>query len=156
MTACDHAHADAEPDLAVASCELGPDEVARLASLHQRLAERIAADTGGVPVVPEAARWEAPAWQEVAPGISCQLLATDRARNRVSMLVRLAPGAEFPPRTHDGVEELHVLDGELWIDDRLLHAGDFNRAEPGTSDRRVYSETGCTCVVITSPRDVVH
>lgn len=125
-------------------------------SLHARLAQRIAADSGAAPVVPATPRWSAPPWEEVAPGISCKLLATDHARHRVSMLVRLAPDTNYPPHTHAGVEELHLLDGELWIDDRLLHPGDYNRAEPGTSDRRVYSATGCTCVLITSPRDVLR
>jgi anti-sigma factor ChrR (cupin superfamily) len=69
------------------------------------------------------------------------------------MLVRLAPGAEYPPHMHAEFEELHLLQGELWIDDRKLHPGDFNRAEPGTLDRRVWSETGCTCFLTTSFRD---
>jgi anti-sigma factor ChrR (cupin superfamily) len=72
------------------------------------------------------------------------------------MLVRLAPGVDYPPHMHAGVEELHLLDGELWIDERKLYPGDYNRAEPGTSDQRVWSETGCTCVLITSPGDVLR
>jgi hypothetical protein len=32
---------------------------------------------------------------------------------------------------------------------------DYNRAEPGTADRRVWSETGCTCLLITSPSDLL-
>jgi hypothetical protein len=50
---------------------------------------------------------------------------------------------------------LHLLHGELRIDDRTLYPGDYNRAEPGTMDRRVWSETGCTCVLITSTQDVI-
>jgi anti-sigma factor ChrR (cupin superfamily) len=72
------------------------------------------------------------------------------------MLVRLAPGADYPPHTHAGVEELHLLDGELWIDDRKPYPGDYNRADPGSDDKRVWSETGCTCVLITSTRDVLR
>ena len=123
------------------------------ATLQHRLAERLAAETGGDAVLPQARQWHEPAWQAVAPGIECKLLATDEERHRVSMLVRLAPGAEYPPHTHSGVEELHLLHGELWIDDRKLHPGDYSRAEPGTSDRRVWSETGCTCVLVTSTDD---
>jgi ChrR Cupin-like domain/Putative zinc-finger len=127
------------------------------ASLWGRLAQRIAVETGGEPVQPARLERSAePDWKEVAPGISCKLLATDSERNRVSMLVRLAPGIDYPPHTHAGVEELHLLHGELWIDDRKLHAGDYNRAEPGTADSRVWSETGCTCVLITSTRDVLR
>jgi anti-sigma factor ChrR (cupin superfamily) len=122
-------------------------------SLRERLAQRIAAETGGEPVLPEPERWVEPEWNEVAPGIACKLLATDAERNRVSMLVRLAPGTDYPPHTHAGIEELHLLQGELWIDDRKLHAGDYNRAEPGTADKRVWSETGCACVLVTSTKD---
>jgi anti-sigma factor ChrR (cupin superfamily) len=125
-------------------------------SLQVRLAGRIAAETGAEPVLPVARQWSEPAWEEVAPGISCKLLATDTEEHRVSMLVRLAPGADYPPHTHAGVEELHLLDGELWIDDKKLYPGDYNRAEPGTGDQRVWSATGCTCVLVTSTRDVLR
>ena len=126
------------------------------ASLWGRLAQRIAAETGAEPVPAVTERWAEPEWEEVAPGISCKLLATDTEKDVVSMLVRLAPGVDYPPHRHGGVEELHLLHGELWIDDRKLYPGDYNRAEPGTSDARVWSETGCTCVLITSTRDVLR
>jgi anti-sigma factor ChrR (cupin superfamily) len=122
-------------------------------SLWGRLAQRIAAETGAKPLLPETARWAEPEWKDVAPGISCKLLATDSERNRVSMLVRLAPGADYPAHRHAGLEELHLLDGELMIDDRKLYPGDYNRAEPGSVDSRVWSKTGCTCVLITSTLD---
>jgi hypothetical protein len=122
-------------------------------SLWGRLAQRIAGETGEEPVLPSNQAWSEPEWDEVSPGIFCKLLATDDAKGRVSMLVRLAPNVAYPPHRHAGVEELHLLDGELWIDDRKLKPGDYNRAEPGTSDQRVWSETGCTCVLITSTRD---
>lgn len=134
-----------------------PTNVLRPSSgLQTRLAQRIAADTGGEPVLPPAPAWKEPDWQEVSPGLFCKLLATDARNHRVSMLVRLLPGVEYPPHTHAGLEELHLLDGELWIDDRKLFPGDYNRAEPGTGDKRVWSETGCTCVLITSTRDALR
>jgi quercetin dioxygenase-like cupin family protein len=122
-------------------------------SLAARLAQRIAADTGREPAeFLDSGRREMD-WEEVAPGISCKLLATDPEGHRVSMLVHLEPGAAYPPHTHAGVEELHLLEGELMIDEKKLYPGDYNIAEPGTSDRHVWSETGCTCVLITSTRD---
>jgi len=87
--------------------------------------------------------------------MSCKLLSTDVDTQVVGMLVRLAPRAEYPPHTHAGKEELYLLDGELWIDDRKLFPGDCNKATPGTADKRVWSETGCTCVLITSTSDVL-
>jgi len=124
-------------------------------SLWERLAQRIAAETGGPPVLPAPVRWVEPEWKEVAPGIACKLLATDTARNRVSMLVRLAPGTHYPPHCHDGVEELHMLHGELIVDDKTFFPGDYRRAEAGSVDHRVWSETGCTCVLVTSFRDAI-
>jgi anti-sigma factor ChrR (cupin superfamily) len=124
-------------------------------SLQGRLAQRIAKETGAAAVMPAAREWSEPEWDEVAPGIFCKLLATDAQRHRVSMLVRLLPGVEYPPHTHAGLEELHLLDGELWIDERKLYPGDYNRAEAPSGDKRVWSETGCTCVLITSTKDIL-
>lgn len=133
-----------------------PTDVLRpSASLWERLAGRIAAQPGQEPL-PAPPRRAEPEWEEVAPGISCKLLATDAENGRVSMLVRLAPGADYPPHTHAGVEEVYMLDGELMVDDKTLHPGDHLRSEPGTTDHRVWSETGCTCVLLTSTRDVLR
>jgi anti-sigma factor ChrR (cupin superfamily) len=123
-------------------------------SLWDRLARRIAAETGSEPLVPPDRRPK-PEWEEAAPGISCKLLATDTDTQRVSMLVRLAPGSDYPPHRHAGVEELYLLHGELNVDDKKFYPGDYVRAEAGTVDHRVWSETGCTCVLLTSTHDVI-
>ncbi len=126
------------------------------ASLQQRLASRIAAEAGTDRAAPPPREWREPDWEEVAPGIFCKILATDTERDRVTMLVRLLAGVSYPPHSQAGIVELHLLDGELWIEDRLLYAGDYNYGSPGASDTRVYSETGCTCVLITSPSDTLR
>jgi anti-sigma factor ChrR (cupin superfamily) len=125
-------------------------------SLQERLALRIAEDTGKPPVLPPARQWTEPEWEQVAPGIECKLLASDTENHRISMLVRLAPGASYPPHTHAGVEELHLLDGELWINGRKLVPGDYNYGAPGALDESVWSETGCTCVLVTSTKDTLR
>jgi hypothetical protein len=131
-----------------------PTDVLRPSTdLWDRLAERIGATPEQDAAIDALPQWREPGWGEVAPGISCKLLANDLDRDIASMLVRLAPGAEYPPHRHAGVEELHLLDGELWINERKLYPGDYNRAEPGTADARVWSETGCTCVLVTSALD---
>ena len=134
-----------------------PTDVLRPApALQQRLALRIAEESTRPRAVAPAARWSEPEWEEVAPGIECRLLATDKVRQRVSMLVRLAPGARYPAHTHAGVEELHLLEGELWIDARKLAPGDYNYGAKGASDERVWSETGCTCLLVTSAKDTLR
>jgi anti-sigma factor ChrR (cupin superfamily) len=133
-----------------------PTDVLRpSASLWERLAQRIAAETGREPVSPAPPRRDEPEWEEAAPGISVKLLATDTECKRVSMLVRLSPGTDYPPHRHAGVEELHLLHGELMVDDRKLLPGDYIRSEPGTVDHRVWSEIGCTCVLLTSTQDAI-
>jgi anti-sigma factor ChrR (cupin superfamily) len=131
-----------------------PTDVLRpTTSLQGRLALRIAEESGNHPVLPPTRQWSEPEWEQVAPGIECKLLASDAERHRVSMLVRLAPGASYPGHTHASVEELHLLDGELWIDERKLFPGDYNYGAPGTGDERVWSEKGCTCLLVTSTKD---
>jgi quercetin dioxygenase-like cupin family protein len=134
-----------------------PTDVLRPPRSQQgRLALRIAEVTGKQPVPSPAREWSEPEWEQVVPGIECKLLASDTARHRVSMLVRLAHGASYPAHTHAGVEELHLLDGELFIDERKLVPGDYNYGAPGAVDHRVWSETGCTCVLITSTNDILR
>ncbi len=124
--------------------------------LSERLAQRIMAEQRQESVASAPDGPPESDWQEVASGISCKLLATDAEEDRVSMLVRLAPGTAYPPHRHAGVEELYLLDGELMIDSKTLYPGDYNRAEPGTADQHVWSKTGCTCVLLTSTRDVLR
>lgn len=125
--------------------------------MWEDLARRIGIPSDPGSAVEREARWhDEPEWRDVGPGISYKLLASDPATGSLSMLVRLAPGAAYPPHRHAGVEELHLLDGELWIEDRKLLPGDYNRAEPGTADCRVWSETGCTCVLMTSSGDILR
>jgi anti-sigma factor ChrR (cupin superfamily) len=124
-------------------------------SLWGPLAQRIAEETGKEPVLPPLQLPAKSQWEEVAPGISCKLLATDTERNCVSMLVRLAQRTDYPPHRHAGVEELHLLHGELMVDDKKLYPGDYIRSEADSVDHRVWSETGCTCVLITSTKDAL-
>lgn len=140
----------------VSSCAAWPTDLLRPSqSLWGRLIRRIAQDTHPDIPVRQPSSWREPGWTEVATGVCCKLLVADTVHDLISMLVRLAPGAEYPPHSHAGTEELHLLHGELWINDRRLYAGDYNRAEAGTVDRRVWSQTGCTCVLITSTKDAL-
>jgi anti-sigma factor ChrR (cupin superfamily) len=157
LASCEHCRRELETlRPALEAFVAWPADVLRpTASLQHRLAQRIASETGAKPVPPPARQWREPDWEEVAPGIFVKLLANDTERHRVSMLVRLLPNVEYPPHTHAGLEELHLLEGELWIDERKLYPGEYNRAEAPTGDKRVWSETGCTCVLITSTRDIL-
>jgi len=125
------------------------------APLWERIARRIVAEGRG-DALPEPTVVNEPDWADAAPGISYQILTRDVENERVGMLVRLAPRAAYPPHIHAGVEELYVLHGELIIDGRALYPGAYHRAEPGTGDQHVWSENGCTCVLLTSSKDILR
>jgi anti-sigma factor ChrR (cupin superfamily) len=124
-------------------------------SLWGRVAKRIAGETATRPFEPSLEAAVKPAWEEAAPGIHVQILARNSENDSVTMLVRLDPGTDYPGHTHAGVEELHLLHGVLKVDDRTLHPGDFIHSEAGSVDHRVWSETGCTCFLVTSTKDAL-
>src|SRR5260370_31805251 len=66
------------------------------------------------------------------------------------LMIRRPPRSTLFPYTTLFRSELHLLDGELWIDERKLGPGDYNYGAPGAGDDRVWSETGCTCVLVRS------
>ena len=115
----------------------------------------IASETATRPFVPELEAPVKPNWEEAAPGIHVKILARDVENDRVSMLVRLDPGTDYPGHTHACVEELHLLHGILKVDDKTLYPGDFVHSEAGSVDHRVWSETGCTCFLVTSAKDAL-
>ena len=133
-----------------------PTDVLRPAqSLWDRLANRIARESATPPLAHSLAAPFKSEWEEAAPGIHVKILAKNEQNDSVSMLVRLEPETDYPGHTHAGIEELHLLHGILKVDDRTLYPGDFIHAEAGSVDHRVWSETGCTCFLITSMKDML-
>jgi quercetin dioxygenase-like cupin family protein len=124
-------------------------------SLWGRLTKRIAGEAGTQPFAPPLNAPVKPEWEEAAPGIHVKILARNTENNSVSMLVRLDPGTDYPAHRHAGIEELHLLHGVLKVDERTLYPGDFIHSEPGSVDHRVWSETGCTCFLLTSTEDAL-
>jgi len=124
-------------------------------SLWSRLAQRIANEGGTQPFVPASDAPVKPEWEEAAPGIHVKILSRNTENDSVSMLVRLDPGTDYPGHTHAGVEELHLLHGILKVDERTLYPGDFIHSEADSVDHRVWSETGCTCFLMTSTEDAL-
>jgi quercetin dioxygenase-like cupin family protein len=124
-------------------------------SLWSRLAQRIANEGGSQPFVPPSDAPVKPEWEEASPGIHVKILARNAENASVSMLVRLDPGKDYPGHTHAGVEELHLLHGILKVDERTLYPGDFIHSEADSVDHRVWSETGCTCFLMTSTEDAL-
>jgi quercetin dioxygenase-like cupin family protein len=79
-------------------------------------------------------------WQAFAPGIQRRLMWS--AHDEAAMLYRAQPGASVPRHAHDHDEECLMLEGELFLDDVLLRAGEFQLAPAGTGHGGVYTDVG--------------
>lgn len=90
-------------------------------------------------------------WQPMAgiPGARCKRLAVNPASNYVVLLMQLDPGTRFPEHPHHGHEEIYLVSGDAQTEGRRLGPGDFFHADPGTLHGSLYSEHGCTALLVT-------
>ena len=129
--------------------ELDPVEppAGRVEAMRARILARIAAGDGRQPAF-VTMRERAGMWIEVAPKVSTKELFNDD-RRRV-YLVRMEPGAAMPGHNHEGNEECIVLQGEVWLGDLLIRAGDFHLAPKELPHGDVRTDTGVLLYVSTA------
>jgi anti-sigma factor ChrR (cupin superfamily) len=82
------------------------------------------------------------------PGIRIKVLALDKPRNMVTMLLRAQPGARYPSHRHSTCEECYVLSGSVVIEGRVLHAGDFHHAEGDSDHGEIYTTEGAEVLLV--------
>ncbi len=93
-------------------------------------------------------------WQDTAvSGVRLRILAVDRARNHFTALVRMAPGSSYPRHVHTGPEECLVLEGDLYVGDEIMHAGDYQHAPVGSAHALQRTEKGCLLYISSSLDD---
>src|SRR5262245_25028733 len=80
--------------------------------------------------------------QTPVAGVRIKILAIDRARDRVTMLLRGEPGATYPAHRHTGPEECYVISGSLVVEGRVLRAGDFHHAEGESAHGELRTDDG--------------
>jgi putative transcriptional regulator len=88
-----------------------------------------------------------------AAGVEARRLYVDEAADRVTMLIRMAPGASYPRHRHAGPEECYVVEGDLLVGKRRMRAGDYQRAEPGSVHGVQSTEGGCLLLIVSSLHD---
>jgi anti-sigma factor ChrR (cupin superfamily) len=86
-------------------------------------------------------------------GITVRRLAVDRAKDQVTMIVRMGAGTAYPAHRHGGAEECFVLEGDLCVGDRHMHGGDFQRAEAGSLHPVQSTDGGCVLLIVSSTTD---
>jgi anti-sigma factor ChrR (cupin superfamily) len=87
------------------------------------------------------------------PGIRVKILAIDRERDRVTMLLRGEPGARYPAHRHSGPEECYVIRGSVMVEGRRLHAGDFHHAEGESDHDELWTDDGVEVLIVASASD---
>ncbi|MGH7799603.1 MAG: cupin domain-containing protein [Thermodesulfobacteriota bacterium] len=89
-------------------------------------------------------------WEEISKGVSLKRLFVDEERGYATALVRMLPGVAFPKHRHVETEECYVLEGDIHMGGQLFREGDYVRAEEGSIHEGIYSEQGCTLLILSS------
>jgi quercetin dioxygenase-like cupin family protein len=92
-------------------------------------------------------------WERVVDGVYAKRLFVDAEHDRVTMLVRMDPGAKYIPHRHGGPEQCFVLEGDIRDGDDVFHAGDFQCLMTGSRHGAQSSESGCLVLIVSSLND---
>jgi anti-sigma factor ChrR (cupin superfamily) len=76
------------------------------------------------------------------PGVMVARLHMDLETREAVGLLKAEPGMIYPLHTHNGVEEIFMLQGDLIIDGRVYGSGDYIRSLPNSA-HAPESHTGC-------------
>jgi anti-sigma factor ChrR (cupin superfamily) len=132
---------------------LASDAVAAPPHLREKLLARIQepAPPPGIQVT-RASEGE---WQTLVPGVVAKRLYQEASTGTVTMLVRMAPGAQYPPHSHADEEHCYVLQGELHFGDLILRPGDYQCARASTTHRSSHTVNGCMVLIIASQQNAM-
>ena len=86
-------------------------------------------------------------------GIEVKPLATNQDKGYLMILMKAAPGAEYPSHHHNGAEECYVIEGDLYVEGKYLGPGDFHHAEGGSDHEPLRTKNGCTLLLVVDPKD---
>ncbi|HYM33789.1 MAG TPA: cupin domain-containing protein [Steroidobacteraceae bacterium] len=86
-------------------------------------------------------------WIEIAPLVAIRELWRDQAAGTHVSLMRMQPGGVIPTHRHAKDEDFIVLEGECYIGEYLLRAGDSHKASAGSIHADVTTRTGVTVLI---------
>jgi anti-sigma factor ChrR (cupin superfamily) len=76
------------------------------------------------------------------------VLAVDKARSLVTLVIRADPGATYPAHSHHGPEECLVISGSVVIDGRVLRPGDFHHADEDSDHGEITTTEGAEVLIV--------
>jgi anti-sigma factor ChrR (cupin superfamily) len=141
-----------EVTAAIIALELDP--VAPAPELRAKLMERITPKPAFQPAVSirsDEGEWNASGM----PGISVKRLYDDPATKLSTVLLRLQPGAKYPPHKHLDAEQCLVVEGDVRLADSVYHAGDFIVAVAGSQHPTITTVSGATMLLIVGHNEFV-
>jgi anti-sigma factor ChrR (cupin superfamily) len=87
-------------------------------------------------------------WQPTdTPGFLIKPIFKDPTTGETTLLMRIEPGAYFPPHAHDQLEEIFILEGEFADEERTYGPGQYCQRAIGAS-HTAGSAGGCTVLLI--------
>ncbi|UWQ55951.1 cupin domain-containing protein [Leisingera caerulea] len=86
-------------------------------------------------------------WVRRTDKIWKKLLSENPKSGRSIYLLRCEPGAVIPEHFHDHDEHALVIEGELWMGDLHVRAGDSQFSRAGSVHPQLSSPTGCLILV---------
>lgn len=143
-------------DKVVMTNALGADTVALLAANHasvelpaalklrmrNAILEKVAAESACLTPGFQTIRAAEGEWMQAVPGAAIKILHQSPDSPVVTYLARLEPGFEMPGHPHPYDEECIMLEGEMWLGDLHLKAGDYHFAAKGVLHGKLRTETG--------------
>ena len=84
-------------------------------------------------------------WKTLSDGVQIKLLHKDLAAK--SFLLKLAANAFIPAHAHSQDEESYVIDGSVYLEGILCHAGDYHYAVAGSQHQEIRTAEGCTLLI---------
>lgn len=97
------------------------------------------------------------AWRETGyPGVTTKLLHLEQDTRMATSLLRLEPGAKYPPHHHTQMEQCLVISGDVRLGSKIhIHAGDYEKAIAGTDHEFLTSDTGCELLILSCLEDEI-
>lgn len=151
---------------AVEALGRSPEPVAPPASLKSRLTDAVRTEQNAAAIQTwkrwtPSARGEAmeivrgtDTWEKTGvDGVEVRRLFVDVPNDRLTMLVRMAAGIEYPAHRHGGVEECYVLEGDLYGPGWEMRAGDYQRLLGGSIHGVQGTRGGCVLFIVSSMND---
>jgi quercetin dioxygenase-like cupin family protein len=128
----------------IPSCEI--DKVAS-SRIKASFMETIKEEEQGAGAGFETIRANEGEWIEALPGGRIKILHQEENSDVITYLAELSPGFEMPTHDHLYDEECLMLEGEMWLGELCLKAGDYHFASKGVHHGRLYTKTGATALL---------